>query len=232
MRRGVRQVIVFDLDDTLYLERDYVASGFVATGDWLEQTRGLRDFGETAWRLFEAGVRGNTFDAALAELGQPADAKLVAELVYTYRSHAPRIALQRDAAAFLARPPAGHALALLSDGFLQSQSNKVRALELEQRGIWPVILTDRWGRQFWKPHLRGFEVIALSHEVPAAACTYVADNPAKDFVAPRQLGWRTVQIARPQRLHTAPCPSAAHAPDHVIAALDELMPVLGSEPGG
>ena len=28
------QVLVFDIDDTLYLERDYVRSGFGAAGRW------------------------------------------------------------------------------------------------------------------------------------------------------------------------------------------------------
>ncbi|MDB5525364.1 MAG: putative hydrolase of the superfamily, partial [Rhizobium sp.] len=34
-------VLVFDLDDTLYLERDFARSGFRATGDWLKNTMGI-----------------------------------------------------------------------------------------------------------------------------------------------------------------------------------------------
>jgi putative hydrolase of the HAD superfamily len=30
---------------------------------------------------------------------------------------------------------------------------------------------------------------------------YVADNPAKDFVAPRALGWATVRVRRAGSLH-------------------------------
>ena len=51
---------------------------------------------------------------------------------------------------------------------------------------------------------------------------YVADNPEKDFVAPRRMGWRTVQINRPGRLHegvTAPIDPA----EREIDSFDGLL---------
>jgi len=44
--------IVLDLDDTLYLERDYVRSGFKAVDQWLRMHKSFNDFYEEAWRLF------------------------------------------------------------------------------------------------------------------------------------------------------------------------------------
>ena len=52
--------LVFDLDDTLYLERDFARSGFAAAGDWLQQELGIGGFAETGWRIFEAGDRART----------------------------------------------------------------------------------------------------------------------------------------------------------------------------
>ena len=49
-RRWPIHTLVFDLDDTLYLEREYALSGFRAVGDWLRQTRGLIDFEARAQR--------------------------------------------------------------------------------------------------------------------------------------------------------------------------------------
>ena len=46
------QLFVFDLDDTLILERDYVHSGFQTVGRHLWRSRGLDGFAEEAWRLF------------------------------------------------------------------------------------------------------------------------------------------------------------------------------------
>src|SRR5690606_41459193 len=45
-------------DDTLYLERDYVRSGFHAVGEHLRRTHGVDGFSRRAWELFESGHRG------------------------------------------------------------------------------------------------------------------------------------------------------------------------------
>ena len=36
--------VVFDIDDTLYLERDYVLSGFAAVGPWARDWLAIPDF--------------------------------------------------------------------------------------------------------------------------------------------------------------------------------------------
>lgn len=220
------RLIVFDLDDTLYLERDYVLSGLVSVGDWLLREHALPGFAATAWRHFETGCRGTIFDAALADLGYTPATGFIAELVHIYRNHAPCIALQPDAAAWLAAPPPNSALALLTDGPCASQSRKIAALGLDTGQLWPIVMNDSWGPGYRKPHPRGFEHLQQSHDLPADACVYVADNTSKDFITPRRLGWRTVQIVRPGALHIAPPQSPDHAADAIITSLADLNPVL------
>ena len=87
----VRRAVVFDIDDTLYLERDYVRSGFAAAGAWAHTELGLADLGERAWGIFEDGVRGRIFDEALVACGARADGAVVSRLVDVYRSHVPAI---------------------------------------------------------------------------------------------------------------------------------------------
>ena len=53
----------------------------------------------------------------------------------------------------------------------------------------------------------------------------MADNPAKDFVSPRQLGWRTVRIRRTGGLHAEV--AGGSDIDVELSCLDELLPVLG-----
>ena len=65
--------IVFDLDDTLYAERDYVFSGFRAVAVWGERCLGFPSdqiYAELVER-FEHGSRRNTFDDWLASRGLP-----------------------------------------------------------------------------------------------------------------------------------------------------------------
>ena len=53
---------------------------------------------------------------------------------------------------------------------------------------------------------------------------YVGDNPAKDFVAPRALGWRTVRVRRHGQLHHE-VPSGDDV-DVEITSLDQLEAAL------
>src|SRR5690606_9627340 len=135
-------------DDTLYLERDYVRSGFHAVGEHLRRTHGVDGFSRRAWELFESGHRGSTFDVVLAELGLPE--ALVPGLVRVYREHEPDIELLPDAREALGTLSRYVHLAVISDGPEQSQREKAKALGLE-RWCDPIVLTARYGREFGKP---------------------------------------------------------------------------------
>jgi putative hydrolase of the HAD superfamily len=196
----VRRLVVFDIDDTLYLERDYVRSGFAAVGAWARTHLDVPDLADHAWAAFQAGVRGRTFDEALAACGVPADGSLVPRLVEVYRTHAPSIELLDDVHRWLADRPSDVALAVVTDGPLPSQRAKAAALGV---ATWadPVVLTEDLGPGLCKPHPAAFEYVEAATGLAGAACAYVADNPAKDFAGPRCRGWRTVRVRRKGSLH-------------------------------
>src|ERR1019366_8918040 len=91
------KAVVFDLDDTVYLERDYVKSGFHA----IESEYGLLGFERVAWDLFLEGARRDTIDRALDQLNVESPTEFVKELVEIYRRHIPTISLQSDAVSVL-----------------------------------------------------------------------------------------------------------------------------------
>lgn len=190
-------LIVLDMDDTLYLEREYVRSGFHAVGKWIFEEVGIRGFFEDAWRLFEDGVRGNIFDRVLENRGIMDDS-LVLLLVRVYRSHEPEIKMLPDAKAFLQSRSRSN-LALITDGPSVSQWAKIRALKLEQY-IGKVIVTDDLGPGWSKPNPEVFR--KTQGDLSSESCCYVADNPQKDFAGPSFLGWsRSVRIRREGSLH-------------------------------
>jgi len=191
-------LVVFDIDDTLYLERDYVRSGFTAVE---RAAAGLPpDFASLAWELFESGRRGDIFDAAL-EHHADATAR-IPELVEIYRSHLPTIRPLPDAATALDVVRRDTAIAVVTDGPATSQRAKAAALGLSWLGP-QLVLTADLGPSFGKPHPRAFELIEERTGVGGNRAVYVADNPAKDFGGPRSLGWSTVRIRRPGSLHEA-----------------------------
>jgi putative hydrolase of the HAD superfamily len=224
------RVLVFDLDDTLYPERDYVRSGFRAAARWLEGAHGVpaAAFFDACWGLFEGGLRGSTFDEALARL----DARgpgVVAGLVAAYREHEPEgLTLFDDARDALDRFGARGPLGLITDGPLGVQRAKARALGVEPRFAAPVYSDALGGRDAWKPSPRPFLEVMRVLDAAGADCAYVADNPRKDFKAPRALGWRTVRVRRAGGEHALAEPEGPEwAADVELATLDALDDALG-----
>ncbi len=195
--RGACLLYVLDMDDTLYLERDFVRSGFQAVDRWLKEKHGIDNFFENAWRLFEEGRRGNIFDLALAEL-EGVKEVLVQQMLDVYRSHEPVISLLPDASEFFsAHVPED--LAIITDGYPHVQWAKIKALQLD-RLVDQIIVTGDWGQAFWKPHHRAFIQISQGHE--SSECVYIGDNPMKDFKAPDALGWMaSIRMRRKGSLH-------------------------------
>jgi putative hydrolase of the HAD superfamily len=194
------ECVVLDIDDTLYLERDYVHSGFAAVDVWLTQELGIRGFRELASGHFERGTRGDTFDRVLSELDVATGEELIPRMVDVYRTHTPRIRMTPDAATFVASLAGKARMAVITDGPLSSQAAKATALGLPQ--LTPnIIYTSSLGAGLGKPHPAAFEKVELLTGCRAAQCIYVADNPNKDFVAPSARGWRTLRVRRVGSLH-------------------------------
>lgn len=194
--------VVFDIDDTLYLERDYARSGFQSVGEWVRTNLGIPDFADLAWRALEDGVRGSVFDVVLKERGVEPTPEVVGRLVAVYRTHDPSIELTPDARYCLDALSERHAMAVVTDGPIDSQRAKARALHLD-RWIDPILFTAELGPDYVKPLPRGFQMVEEVTGCSAGECVYVADNPSKDFTGPKSLGWRTIRVRRREGLHYA-----------------------------
>jgi putative hydrolase of the HAD superfamily len=191
--------VVFDLDDTLYLERDYVRSGFAAVGRWAVTELGVSDFETRAWQLFTEGERESIFQTALAEFGITTDQRILAQMTSIYRAHRPVIQLLPDSIKCLTELDSSAILGLITDGDPQRQRMKCDRLGL-CNWLSHVIYTGDWGAEFHKPHPRAYE--AIQYQIGRnCRFVYVADNPAKDFISPLALGWDTVRVRRSESMH-------------------------------
>lgn len=221
-----RTVVAFDLDDTLILEEEYVRSGFRAVDAWLRKRCGVRGLFEVAHGLHEAGVRGQVFDLALAELGHRPDPTLVARMVRIYREHTPDIRLLPDARVCLHRlRRTGTPLALVTDGPRTAQRQKLNALLLAPF-FQEIVISDQLGKGRSKPHVAPFMAVMNAFPSEEARFVYVGDNPVKDFATPRALGWTTVRVRRERGQYAAleaPPPYAAHTEVGDLKQLDEVL---------
>ncbi len=227
MKLSGLEVIVFDLDDTLTSEQVYAKSGFQAVCRFI-QGHGVSqdDFFSKMWKLFCSGTRGTLFNDVLAEAGIDPAPELVQKLVEVYRTHTPVIALYPDAAGTLDFFHGKKRLGLISDGYEETQTRKLEALDI-RRYFDCIVLTDILGRQFWKPHPAGFEKVMETLGVPGNCCVYIGDNPHKDFATPRSLGWKTVRIQREEGLYSDIEPAdEAGAADLTLAELSPLLEII------
>jgi putative hydrolase of the HAD superfamily len=220
------EAVIFDLDDTLFPERQYVFSGYGAVARHLQEKLGTRKHFEN-WLIerYESGKTAGAFDALSAYFHLDLTPEQIGELVRVYRCHQPEIAPYEDVPFMLRRMRERFRLGLLSDGFQPAQRLKLAALGLE--GLFDaVVFNEDIGRGAWKPSLTGFQHIRSQLGVPHETCAYVADNPAKDFLAPNLLQWLSVQFIRPQQVHFSKAPPDGGAAKVIVHDAAELRTVL------
>jgi putative hydrolase of the HAD superfamily len=215
------------MDDTLYLERDYVLSGFTAVAAWAESALGIpqaEGFPQLK-AYFEAGVRGDTFNRWLADQALESEPWLDG-MIEAYRRHSPQISPFPDAEPTLQSLNPVYRLGLLTEGFRAVQQSKLDALGLGHY-FEEILIGGEDEREFWKPNPRPFEIILGRINIPGRAAIYVGDNPHKDFLGARRAGMGSVRLRHPQGLHAQVDPvDADHAPNYEIGRLGELMNLL------
>ncbi|MCP4003692.1 MAG: HAD family hydrolase [bacterium] len=228
----MKRVITFDLDDTLYPEREYAESGLRCVGTYLESAHGVVGAADELLAIQRSGVRGQVFNR-LARTGA-FDEALIPELVNIYRGHFPDIAFYRDVIPTLAQLRECH-LAVITDGPLICQQQKIAALGLA-RYVELIVCTDEAGRPGWKPSPYGYRKVAEYFGVAPESCWYIGDNPIKDFVGARSLGWVTVHIEREDVFHPGRRAASVEAEAHFriggLAELFSLFEVPGRQAPG
>lgn len=219
-------IIVFDLDDTLYPEFEFVKSGFIEVHSYLKLEYSIDNFFEKAWSKFLNGNRGFIFNEVLNELGYRGNIKQLVEiLIDIYRSHSPSIELYEDAKWALENYSKKYKLALISDGYLQTQKNKVAKLNIE-RYFQKLYFTDFWGGEFWKPNPMVFEKVQNDFNLFGQDLVYIGDNLTKDFIGPNLLGWESIFVDRRTGIYSQSESPSNGSPKSIISSLFELPAII------
>jgi putative hydrolase of the HAD superfamily len=220
------RALVFDLDDTLYPERQYVRSGYRVVAEVLRERLGTSvRYEDWLWDRFQAGRSDGALDALRIEYQLDLKPKDIADLVETYRNHHPQLQPRDGMVPLLTSAGKQAHLAILSDGFLPAQQYKLEALRLRSF-FQQVVFTETLGRAFWKPAAEGFQLIRELLGVAHEDCVYIGDNPAKDFVAPNLLGWKTIQLRLEDQVHAREPEAPNGKPDCTCLSVGELSRVL------
>ena len=200
---------IFDLDDTLVSEIDYLKSAYrniskkfdggeILYNQMLEKYYNKEDV--FLWLSEEYGVAKN-------------------ELLLIYRFGMPELTLKDGASNILNRiKNENFLLGLITDGRSVTQRNKLKALGLEDN-FEKIIISEEFGTE--KPNPENFKTF---HREDISEYFYIADNTQKDFIAPNILGWTTICLKNDgQNIHKQDFSvSKEYLPKYQITHLNEL----------
>jgi len=175
-------VIVFDLDDTLYNEIDYLKSAYIELAKELEPENWEKLF-SILFSLYRNNQ--NVFQFVSEKYNVSKDI-----LIERYRSHVPDIkpfdgVIER----FRTIKNMEGKIAILTDGREITQNNKIKVL-----GLLPfvdhIVISEVIGSE--KPHEQNFKSIETKFNL--TNYYYIGDNLKKDFITPKILGWQTIAL--------------------------------------
>lgn len=188
--------LLFDLDDTLYEERQFFYSGFRVMAAILEQ-QGFGPADETVRALdylhHQEGREG-VLQKLSVRLGFAPE--LIPELVEAFRTHEPDIKLARDAVEVLPRLAGRYRIGCVTDGWARVQRSKLQALGVGMY-LHAVVIADDFGRDRWKPDPFPFRRCCELLGVAEADAVFVGDYPDRDMLGAHNAGLRCVRIRRP-----------------------------------
>ncbi|MBD9050423.1 HAD family hydrolase [Ruminococcus sp.] len=185
--------VVFDLDDTLYSEKNYVRSGYRKIA---QNYPDIENAEEKLWNSFLKGEKAidKVFDEARL------DEKEKKNALNIYREHMPVIELYTGVSEMLIRiKNKGKKIGIITDGRPDGQKNKIKALKLD---VDQVIITDELGGiQYRKPNKKAFELMQNRWKIAFNKMVYIGDNVTKDFIAPKELGMKVIYFKNADGLY-------------------------------
>lgn len=191
------RAVIFDLDDTLTPEEEYIKGGFGHIAEILSESINIEK--KALWQqlieLYQNSPK-NVFNRLFENLELSYKMDDIIRLVQAYRNYKPKLEFYDDVLLCLGLLKAnGIKTGIVSDGFLPSQINKLEALQCDKY-FDRIILTEELGKEYGKPHIKAFEIMSQDLKVPFYEMLYVGDNPEKDFYISSGSAIRTVRIIR------------------------------------
>ena len=205
--------LVFDLDDTLYNEIDYLKSAYLELSKKLEPN---------SWKTLFSNLfsqyrnKENVFKYVSETYGIAVD-----ELIGSYRNHYPNIKPFDGAIDLInAIKQKEGKIGIITDGRSLTQRNKIRALGITDL-IDFIVISGEIGSE--KPDEANFR--AIEKNLKCTTNYYVGDNIKKDFITPKKIGWKTIGLLDAGlNIHSNAYQYAdnIHLPDNFISALTEI----------
>ncbi len=183
------RAVCFDLDGTLFDDRQYVRAGLEAAAEELAAREGVDLRAELLAAYFRRGITERTFDVVLSEAGLSTDH--VPALVDAYHGIDASLVPYPDAEATLTKLCGEYRLGLVTGG--RNGRTKLRRLGLA-RYFGAVVVTPERGEE--KTESAPFVDALAALGVSPSDAAYVGDRPTLDVRRPADLGMATIRVRR------------------------------------
>lgn len=201
------KLYIFDLDDTLYNEHDYVNQAFSNVANYISSKTSYNSVYLYNKMLEYLNIygRGKIFDRLITELKLNVNnyEEMVARLIEVYRNTLPSLKLYNDAEVILNSIKKHNYLfpdnliktGIITDGFSKVQHNKINALNVINY-FDDIIVTDDLDSAS-KPSTIPYQIFLDKYQyILPSECVYIGDNPSKDFIGAKKLKMHTIRIIR------------------------------------
>lgn len=221
------KAVVFDLDDTLISEREYVLSGFNVVSKEISYRYNLDSsivfkkmqelFNESSKEVFNRILEFFNVDYTKEE---------IIDLINIYRNHKPEIEFYDDVIPTLKElKDKGIKVGIITDGYKETQRRKLDVLKCNEL-FDEIIITDELGREFWKPHEKPYKMMAEKLGVELNEIAYIGDNVAKDFITANKINICTIYIERKNGIYNDINNSSDYLPKYNISYLNEISTII------
>lgn len=176
---------IFDLDDTLYPEIEFLKSGYKSIAEKILPLINTNIYDEMIYR-HKNGEK--VFEWIVTNFSDSLGGITVSHLLTIYRNHFPTIKMTEGAKDLMKNLIGrGFQLGLITDGRKITQRNKLKALQIEDYFV-DIIISDEFGSE--KPNEKNF--LFFEQKYPEKNFIYIGDNTSKDFKVPCKIGWQTI----------------------------------------
>lgn len=184
---GDFDAIIFDLDDTLYSEKEYVRSGYREIAKYFQT---IPQMEEKLWKYFLKGLK--PINEILKEEGMFSEENL-AKAIEIYRNHKPDIHLYDGVIELLKKiKKTNKKIGMITDGRPEGQRAKLESLKIRPFFDEIIITDELGGVEYRKPNKVAFNLIVNKLDVSFDKAVYIGDNLRKDFVAPQELKMESI----------------------------------------
>lgn len=176
-------IFVFDLDDTLFYEIDYLKSAYQEIAETIKPQNSFELY-EIMIQKYKLGE--NVFEFLIKEYSETVNN--IDYLLNLYRNHIPKITLKAEAKTLLDELLKNKIkIGLITDGRSITQRNKLKSLEIENY-LNDIIISEEFGTS--KPNELNYKY--FMDKYPDNKYIYLGDNPKKDFITANKLNWLTI----------------------------------------